>query len=171
MTPEAIQARRDAYEDIRYWAVHGMVAGEIANYARMKRDEAMQTEATKPEPDPQPGGEHCWPSLIAAIASEGILEDFTTEAITRVVVAGCERHQDGIKKYSTSLQTNNGRNPLVDALQESLDLSVYLHQAVLECGSWPDRRNKLIELRNEAVVNTCKLLKLIDDDKKREART
>ena len=36
-----------------------------------------------------------------------------------------ERDQSGLKKYGTRLQPNNGRNPLIDAYQEALDLVVY----------------------------------------------
>lgn len=39
---------------------------------------------------------------------------------------------DGRSKYGTPLQANNGRDPLVDAYQESLDLCVYLRQAIAE---------------------------------------
>jgi hypothetical protein len=38
----------------------------------------------------------------------------------------------GISKYKKPLRAHNGRNPMVDAYQESLDLVVYLRQAVEE---------------------------------------
>jgi hypothetical protein len=38
----------------------------------------------------------------------------------------------GIAKYGTPLQTFNGRDPLIDAYQEALDLAVYLKQAIME---------------------------------------
>lgn len=43
-----------------------------------------------------------------------------------------ERDTQGAKKYGTRLQANNGRDPLVDAYQEALDLVVYLRQAIYE---------------------------------------
>ncbi len=43
-----------------------------------------------------------------------------------------ERNKDGIKKYGTPLQAGNGRDALVDAYQEALDLVVYLRQAIEE---------------------------------------
>ena len=43
-----------------------------------------------------------------------------------------ERRKVGIKKYQTPLQPNNGRNSLVDAYQEVLDLAVYLRQRIEE---------------------------------------
>lgn len=43
-----------------------------------------------------------------------------------------ERNKEGIKKYGTPLQAHNGRNALVDAYQECLDLCVYLRQKIAE---------------------------------------
>lgn len=42
------------------------------------------------------------------------------------------RRLHGIEKYGTPLQAHNGRDPLVDAYQEALDLCVYLRQAIEE---------------------------------------
>lgn len=38
----------------------------------------------------------------------------------------------GLKKYGTILQANNGRDQLMDAYQEALDLCVYLRAAISE---------------------------------------
>ncbi len=43
-----------------------------------------------------------------------------------------ERDKVGRNRYGTPLQTNNGRDALVDAYQEALDLVVYLRQAIEE---------------------------------------
>lgn len=43
-----------------------------------------------------------------------------------------ERDHVGRARYGTPLQTNNGRDALVDAYQEALDLVVYLRQAIEE---------------------------------------
>lgn len=43
-----------------------------------------------------------------------------------------ERERLGIERYKTSLQPFNGRDALVDAYQEALDLAVYLKQALVE---------------------------------------
>lgn len=43
-----------------------------------------------------------------------------------------ERNQIGTVKYETPLQPFNGRDALVDAYQEALDLAVYLRQAIWE---------------------------------------
>jgi hypothetical protein len=43
-----------------------------------------------------------------------------------------DRAQFGHKKYGTYLQPNNGRNALIDAYQEAMDLVLYLRQALFE---------------------------------------
>ena len=43
-----------------------------------------------------------------------------------------ERAEIGKKKYNTYLETNNGRDALLDAYQEALDLVMYLRQLILE---------------------------------------
>lgn len=43
-----------------------------------------------------------------------------------------ERDDIGREKYGTPLQCHNGRNPLIDAYQEALDLAVYLRQKIEE---------------------------------------
>ena len=43
-----------------------------------------------------------------------------------------ERRKTGIERYGTPLQARNGRDALVDAYQEALDLAVYLRQAIEE---------------------------------------
>jgi hypothetical protein len=42
------------------------------------------------------------------------------------------RDKDGFRKYGTRLQPFNGRDSLIDAYQEALDLCVYLRQAIYE---------------------------------------
>ena len=43
-----------------------------------------------------------------------------------------ERAVMGFKKYGTTLRTNNGRDALMDAYQEALDLCMYLRQTIAE---------------------------------------
>lgn len=43
-----------------------------------------------------------------------------------------ERRKHGIEKYGKPVQPFNGRDPLIDAYQEALDLCVYLRQAIEE---------------------------------------
>jgi len=48
-----------------------------------------------------------------------------------------ERDKFGTQKYGTPLQPFNGRDPIIDAYQEALDLVVYTKQAVLESARDP----------------------------------
>jgi hypothetical protein len=43
-----------------------------------------------------------------------------------------KRDARGSRKYGTTLQSHNGRDSLVDAYQEALDLCMYLRQAICE---------------------------------------
>lgn len=43
-----------------------------------------------------------------------------------------ERMKFGTRKYGTPLQAHNGRDALLDAYEEALDLCVYLKQALVE---------------------------------------
>lgn len=64
------------------------------------------------EPPPVPNARHAvWPLVI---------EDMKA------------RDAEGRRKYGTPLQPFNGRDALVDAYQEALDLVVYLRQAIAE---------------------------------------
>lgn len=42
------------------------------------------------------------------------------------------RRELGIMRYGTPLQPGNGRDALVDAYEEALDLCMYLKQAIVE---------------------------------------
>lgn len=54
-------------------------------------------------------------------------------AIVDLVVADMqERKRIGIERYGTPLQPFNGRDALVDAYQEALDLVMYLRQVIEE---------------------------------------
>lgn len=106
----------------------------------------MTTNVTQPEPMPTPG----------------------EISVTRLVIADLlERERQGIIKYGTTLQTFNGRDPLVDAYQESIDKTQYLRQAVEEqkvyrkrleaaealVAEWQDRYHRLGEMH----AAVCKL--------------
>ena len=54
-------------------------------------------------------------------------------SVTDKVMADLEfRREMGILKYGGELKTHNGRDALIDAYQEALDLALYLKQAILE---------------------------------------
>jgi hypothetical protein len=67
--------------------------------------------ATIEQPAPTGKGIDVWPLVIADMH---------------------ERNAVGTEKYGTPLRTGNGRDPLIDAYQEALDLCVYLRQAIEE---------------------------------------
>lgn len=69
-------------------------------------------DMTQPEPPPVPSDQPAIQDLVMADLAE--------------------RKRQGIAKYGTALQAFNGRRPLVDAYQESLDQSQYLRQAQIE---------------------------------------
>ena len=48
-----------------------------------------------------------------------------------------ERKQHGIRKYGTALQSGNGRDMLLDAYEEALDLTVYLRGLLDEASRMP----------------------------------
>ncbi len=79
----------------------------------------MGFNASKYEPDPVYGEERVLDLVIA---------DLNTRAVA------------GYKKYSTYLMTYNGRDALVDAYQEALDLVMYLRQAIEERGEFADEQ-------------------------------
>lgn len=54
-----------------------------------------------------------------------------------------QRTELGVKKYGENLHTHNGRNPLIDALQESIDLNQYLAQTIME------QQDRIDELEGE----------------------
>ena len=69
------------------------------------------TVAAAPEPAPRPGQAVVLDDLVLQLRARS---DF------------------GERKYGTRLETWNGREATLDALQELLDLFVYLHQARME---------------------------------------
>jgi hypothetical protein len=86
-----------------------------------------------------PGCVKCWPPL-KVIPRSAHADSKSQPAPTgdgKIVVDAVmrdleQRSVDGEKKYGTKLKTFNGRNPLIDAYQEALDLVMYLKQAIME---------------------------------------
>ena len=63
----------------------------------------------------------CWPSLMSRMNKGNELLPLMKA-----------RHELGIERYGVGLQPHNGRDSLQDALEEALDLLVYLEQSRLE---------------------------------------
>jgi len=56
-------------------------------------------------------------------------------AIQDLVIADITaRKEVGLERYGTLLQAHNGRDALMDAYQEALDLAIYLRQVIEERG-------------------------------------
>jgi hypothetical protein len=57
------------------------------------------------------------------------------EDILALVLSDLQARSDfGLEKYGTRLKANNGRDALMDAYQEALDLVMYLRQLITERG-------------------------------------
>lgn len=63
------------------------------------------------EPPPTGSGEVIYPHVLRSVV---------------------ERVVEGEKKYGTFLRANNGRNAPMDAVQEAVDLLMYMHQWLIE---------------------------------------
>ena len=81
------------------------------------------SDTSKPEPAPTGDGTPVWPVIMAACKG-GKAADLIPHMQSR--------HAFGVAKYGTPLRANNGRQPLIDAFQEALDLVAYLGQASME---------------------------------------
>lgn len=68
-----------------------------------------------PQPDPTPGTGDVWREVIES----GLLSP-------ELIALAEARRRMGIERYGRPLQRGNGRDHLADALQEGLDLLVYL---------------------------------------------
>jgi hypothetical protein len=54
-------------------------------------------------------------------------------AIVDLVMADmADRKRLGVSRYGMPLQAHNGRDALLDAYEEALDLAIYLRQAIAE---------------------------------------
>jgi hypothetical protein len=85
------------------------------------------------QPLPTPNGRRAsWDLVIAEIEIEW--EAHRDDRLMELLIADMrERDLLGTKKYGVRLQSHNGRDALIDAYQEALDLVVYLRNARDEC--------------------------------------
>lgn len=99
--------------------------------------------ATLQQPEPTPaGGDHIHDLVVANLLSS---PRPWGQQIARDVAA---RKQLGIERYGVPLQANNGRDALVDAYQEALDLLVYFEQVLVEGKIRPTSTFAIRNLRN-----------------------
>ena len=100
----------------------------------------------QPAPVTDDAGPEVWPALLDEVALSPELRALCEE-----------RDAMGRAKYGTALRVHNGREPLVDALQEALDLAVYLHQALMRDGATPRTRN-IIRMARLRALDTAQML-------------
>lgn len=83
----------------------------------------------KPQPTPIANDNPAvWDLVITDILQKGPFDSATLD----VANMGGARDRFGLEKYGTRLQPENGRDSLVDALQERMDCLVYERQAIWE---------------------------------------
>jgi len=90
----------------------------------------------------------------------------TLEATWDLVIEDIRgRDRTGEKEYGTRLHAHNGRNPLQDAYEEALDLSVYLKQTLIErepippAESVPESNTKDVSAEAERAHEICWICK------------
>jgi hypothetical protein len=110
----------------------------------------MNEAAQQPSPKPNDGADLWELVIIDAKAGYGPMA-----AILRDMEA---RRRFGMEKYKTPLQVGNGRDFLTDAIQEALDLTVYV-KGQIEQG---DKTPMLKTLYASAMSMAVKLRALID---------
>ena len=84
-----------------------------------------------------------WPGPVPPAAQHQPVPQSNAEpCIQDQVIADIEaRKQVGFQRYGTLLQPFNGRDALMDAYQEALDLAQYIKQAIVERDREAARRN------------------------------
>lgn len=109
----------------------------------------MSVDLNAPQPDPKESPcAPVWPAVVDFVRAHTVLPD---DAVSALLVADMvARNEAGIAKYGVPLRAHDGRDHLVDAYQESLDLTVYLRAHCEEAGpdaqegAWSDFEDALI---------------------------
>lgn len=95
-------------------------------------------ETDQPAPQPQEGVAGVHDAILKVIDTWGL-----GSRVSEAICEGIEgRRELGLRKYKTVLQPHNGRDALVDAWEEALDLLCYLYQLYLE---GDDTRNQIAQ--------------------------
>jgi hypothetical protein len=138
------------------WEQHGYI-GITDAFTKAFKDVAIKfwylakaNTAATPQPPPTGDGQEVLPSLLGSIDNydQGAPYGFVsacecafsiaielyghTDVEEKLKSDLTARQEAGIAKYGTQLKTHNGRDALVDAYQESLDLLMYLRQWMME---------------------------------------
>ncbi len=111
-------------------------------------------ERLDPQPAPTATDERpVWELVMHDVLARGGIQDDTANLLIEDM---CARDAQGRAKYGLPLQATNGRDHLVDAYQESLDLCVYLRAGIVR-ETIPDR------LYNDALVLCAQIRELLND--------
>jgi hypothetical protein len=120
----------------------------------------------QPPPTPQPDREPVWNlvigdvrAMLLGVGNEPPPGMISSDALAAIMTAEmAERDETGRQRYGTPLTTHNGRDHLVDAYQEALDLAVYLRAYIAEhrldssghpiCQVYVDHLGNLARLRH-----------------------
>lgn len=109
----------------------------------------MSDYATKEQDTPHEGKVPVVEMLCSVLQAPTVFtlsEDLASKKLRSDLLA---RQELGRARYGTVLKTHNGRDAVIDAYQEALDLSQYLAQAVMEGAPLINQLAKSIELSVE----------------------
>ena len=126
----------------------GIVSAEEAldiHYREMREDEiAQQAEDDAAKPTPADASNN-----VGTVEQPKSKPNDSVPIWELVIADMKDRDRVGRVRYGTPLQAFNGRDALVDAYQESLDLSVYLRQEIEERGQTVARTRSYAEASDE----------------------
>lgn len=88
----------------------------------------------------------------------------------RVAAFAQERRAFGMRKYGQPLRTFDGRPPHLDALQEAVDLVVYLHKAEMQYAELEDELEKVRQTLSEELHRTLQVQGQRDAERRRADR-
>lgn len=157
----SFQAWTDAVMDC--WG--DMSPGERVEWIAMR--EVTNPGANRPQPPPTKGtAPAAWDYVIGEIedvlADRGdALGDLERQVVQHVIADAKERDAQGAAKYGVRLTADNGRDHLVDAYQEMLDLLVYW-ACVLQTTTLADPGASLVHDHfNMMLGMTCSIREMI----------
>jgi hypothetical protein len=131
------QERRVADEQRRLRMMYPNEPGTVRTLmAQFIEKEIYKMDPNKPEPKPKGTGREVTPLVIKDLEL---------------------RSKMGAEKYGETLRAFNGRNPLIDAYQEVLDLAQYLRQEIEEQAAKAARVDPfdVVDLQIEPVMAPC----------------
>lgn len=121
----------------------------------MSDDNRLVQEQPRPTPNEHPA---CWDLVIEdvqAMCVEGKAQVATVKDMQ-------DRDRVGLERYGTRLQPYNGRDSLVDAYQEALDLCVYLRVVLYELHEAGDgAEEELQEVYDSSLMNAVAIRSFI----------